>query len=186
MTQKSPFSFYRVINSLLKRASLLDAEESFDAEVRCRIESTEALLQLRASNLPNTFSFYAPVLSRTRRDVSAGAGGGGIVAKEDIGPFSDLLQWSATVRAGAQLLTNVVGDLSAGVSTSLPAPSWVTEAGPAPDTDQTFTKLELKPKRVSAKIVVSSLLLSASPDAETLISTEKLAIGATALEPEKG
>jgi hypothetical protein len=46
----------------------------------------------------------------------------------------------------------------------------VTETGPAPDTDQTFTKLDLKPKRVSAKIIVSSMLLSASPDAETLIS----------------
>jgi Phage capsid family len=73
---------------------------------------------------------------------------------------------------GAQLLTNVQGDLSAGVSTSLPAPSWVTETGAAPDTDQTFTKLDLKPKRVSAKITVSSMLLSASPDAEALITAD--------------
>jgi len=87
--------------------------------------------------------------------LSAGAGGAGVVAKEDIGPFSDLLQWSATVRQGAQLLTNVQGNLSAGVSASLPAPSWVSETGPAPDTDQVFTKLDLKPKRVSAKIIVS-------------------------------
>src|SRR4029077_9200786 len=113
------------------------------------------LRQLRASALPNTLSFYAPILPRARRDVSAGAGGAGVVAKGDLGLFSDLLQWSATVRQGAQLLTNVQGNLSAGVSASLPAPSWVSETGPAPDTDQVFTKLDLKPKRVSAKIIVS-------------------------------
>jgi hypothetical protein len=52
------------------------------------------------SLLPNTLSFYAPVVPRVRRDVSAGAGGAGVVAKEDIGPFSDLLEYSATVRQG--------------------------------------------------------------------------------------
>jgi hypothetical protein len=170
MSYKTQFSSTRAINSLLKRGSLLDAEGLFDAEIRRRLESSEQLQQLRASTLPNTFSFYAPVLPRARRDVSAGAGGAGVVAKEDIGPFSDLLQYSATIRAGAQLLANVQGDLSAGVSASLPAPSWVTETGVAPDTDQTFIKLDLKPKRVSAKIIVSSMLLSASPDAEALIA----------------
>jgi HK97 family phage major capsid protein len=172
MNYKTQFSFSRAINALLKRGSLLDAEESFDAEVRRRIESTEALLQLRASNLPNTLSFYAPILPRLRRDVSAGAGGAGVVSREDIGPFSDLLQYSATIQQGAQLLANVQGDLSAGVSASLPAPSWIAETGAAPDTNQVFTKLDLKPKRVSAKIIVSSMLLSASPDAEALITAD--------------
>jgi capsid protein len=170
MSDKQRFSFSRAIDSLLRRNCLLDNEAIFDNEIRRRIESSETLHQLRASALPNTLSFYAPVLSRVRRDVSAGAGGAGVVAKEDIGPFSDLLQYSATIRQGAQLITNIQGDLSAGVSASLPAPSWVTETGAAPDTDQTFTKLDLKPKRVSAKIIVSSMLLSASPDAEALIS----------------
>ena len=170
MSYKNQFSFTRAINSLLKRGSLLDAEGLFDAEIRRRLESTEQLQQLRVSTLPNTLSFYAPVVPRARRDVSAGAGGAGVISKEEVGPFSDLLQYSATIRQGAQLLTNVQGDLSAGVSASLPAPSWVTETGAAPDTDQVFTKLDLKPKRVSAKIIVSSMLLSASPDAEALIA----------------
>jgi hypothetical protein len=167
---KQPFSFGRAISALLKRGSLLDAEESFDIAVRKRIASTEALSQLRANFLPAELSFYAPVIARARRSVDAGGSGSGVVGKTDIGPYSDLLQWSATLKQGAQLLTDVVGDLSAGVSTSLPAPSWVAETEPAPDTDQTFTKLNLKPKRVSAKITVSSMLLSASPDAEALIT----------------
>jgi HK97 family phage major capsid protein len=168
MSDKQRFSFSRAIDSLIRRNCLLDNEAIFDNEIRRRLESTEALQQLRASALPNTLSFYAPILPRTRRDVSAASGGAGVVAKEDIGPFSDLLQWSTTVRQGAQLLTNVQGDLSAGVSASLPAPSWVSETGAAPERDPTFVKLDLKPKRVSAKIVVSSMLLSASPECGSL------------------
>jgi hypothetical protein len=170
MSDKTKFSFSRAINSLLKRNCLLDAEALFDAEIRRRTESTETLRQLRANLMPADLSFYAPVISRVRRSVDASGTGSGIIAKEDIGPFSDLLQWSATLSQGAEVLTNVQGDLSAGVSTALPAPSWLAETGPASETEQSFSKLELKPKRISAKITVSSMLLSASPDAEALIT----------------
>ena len=103
-------------------------------------DARDAPPQLRAYFLPADLSFYVPVIARARRSVDAGGGGSGVVAREDIGPFSDLLQWSATLSQGAEVLTNVQGDLSAGVSTALPAPSWVAETGPAPETDQSFSK----------------------------------------------
>jgi hypothetical protein len=64
MSYKDQFSFSRAINSLLKRGSLLDAEGLFDAEVRRRIESTEALGQIRGLALPSSQGFFVPNLSR--------------------------------------------------------------------------------------------------------------------------
>jgi hypothetical protein len=113
MSDKSKFSFTRAINSLIKRNCLLDAEAIFDNEIRRRVESTETLRQLSGSIMPNDLRFYAPVISAlSRRSIDTGGSGAGVVAREDIGPFSDLLQWSATIRQGAELLTNVQGDLS--------------------------------------------------------------------------
>jgi hypothetical protein len=93
MTYKSPFSFYRAINSLLKRGSLLDAEESFDAEVRRRIESTEALRSVCGSGLPaGARSFFCPINFAHRAVTTAPGSGGGIVDKSYL-QFSDLLSY---------------------------------------------------------------------------------------------
>jgi len=174
MSDKKRFNFTRAINSLLKRQSLLDAEAQFDCEIRRRIQDTNELQMLRASHLPgNQYSFFAPVLStRTRRDVSAGGAGSGLVSRQDLGLRSDLLQWSACVTQGAELLTDCIGDLSTGITTVLPAPSWISETGAIAETNTAYSRLDLKPKRVSAKIIASSMLLTASPDAENLITSD--------------
>jgi hypothetical protein len=172
MTYKSPFSFYRAINSLLKRGSLLDAEESFDAEVRRRIESTEALRSVCGSGLPaGARSFFCPINFAHRAVTTAPGSGGGIVDKSYL-QFSDLLSSSTAIQQGAQTINNAIGTCYLGMVSSLPAPSWLPETGPIGDTDPSFAGVVISPKRISGKVVVSSMLLSMSPDAETLITAD--------------
>jgi hypothetical protein len=172
MSDKQRFSFSRAIDSLIRRNCLLDNEAIFDNEIRRRIESTEALSLVRGGSiLPNTHSFFVPNFV-FRRDVTAGGSGAGIVSRESIGLYSDLLDWSTAVRQGAITITNAVGSAHLGMTTSLPGASWIAETGQTAEADPIFAGAFLEPKRISARVICSSMLLSLSPDAENLLITD--------------
>jgi HK97 family phage major capsid protein len=69
-------------------------------------------------------------------------------------------------------MTNAVGTAYLGMVSSSPAPSWVPETGPIGDTDPSFAGVTIEPKRISGKVIVSSMLLSMRPDAEALITAD--------------
>jgi hypothetical protein len=158
------FSFIRSLRSAIKTGTLIDQDLIFSNEIERRIQSTESLRYLRGSGLPaGARSFFCPV-NFARRDISAGAGGAGIVDKSYL-QFSDLLTYSTAIQQGAQTMTNAVGTAYLGLVSSSPAPSWVPETGPIRDIDPSFAGVTIEPKRISGKVIVSSMLLSMSPDA---------------------
>jgi hypothetical protein len=172
MPAKSEFSFIRALRSAIKTGTLVDEDLIFSNEVERRIESTESLRSLRGSGLPaGARSFFCPVNIAHRAVTTAPGSGAGIVDKNYL-QFSDLLSYSTAIQQGAQTINNAIGTAYLGMVSSLPNPSWVPETGPIGDTDPTFAGVVIAPKRISGKVIVSSMLLSMSPDAETLISAD--------------
>jgi hypothetical protein len=69
---------------------------------------------------------------------------------------------------GFELLTQaggIVTSLSSGLA-------WDAETAPSPSTDPVFGQIMLKPKRIGGKVMVSSMLLKSSPDAEHVIRSD--------------
>jgi hypothetical protein len=119
--------------------------------------------------MPRAYSFFAPVINPYRQRVLTAAGAGaGVVAEEGLEPISSLLLWSSALAQGATLLSGLTANVQAGVTTTLPQPSWVNEASAPAQGDPVFSKLSLSPKRISCNLDVSSTLLAAS-DAEQLL-----------------
>ena len=165
------FSFIRSLRSAIKTGTLVDEDLIFSNEIERRVQSTESLRYLRGSGLPaGARSFFCPV-NFARRDVSAGAGGAGIVDKSYL-QFSDLLTYSTAIQQGALSINDAIGSAYLGMVSSLPSPSWVAETAPIGDTDPSFAGVTIEPKRISGKVIVSSMLLSMSPDAESLITAD--------------
>ena len=172
MPTKSEFSFIRALRSAIKTGTLVDDDLILSNEIERRVQSTESLRFLRGSGLPaGARSFFCPINFAGRRAISAGSGGAGIVDKNYL-QFSDLLSYSTAIQQGAQTMTNAVGTAYLGMVSSLPAPSWLPETGPVGDTDPSFAGVVIEPKRVSGKVICSSMLLSMSPDAEALITAD--------------
>ena len=172
MRTEPQFSFIRSLRNAIKTGTLIDEDLIFSNEIERRVQSTESLRFLRGSGLPaGARSFFCPINFAGRRAISAGSGGAGIVDKNYL-QFSDLLSYSTAIQQGAQTMTNAVGTAYLGMVSSLPAPSWLPETGPVGDTDPSFAGVVIEPKRVSGKVICSSMLLSMSPDAEALITAD--------------
>jgi hypothetical protein len=172
MPTKSEFSFIRSLRSAIKTGTLIDEDLIFSNEIERRVQSTESLRYLRGSGLPGgARSFFCPINFAHRAVTTAPGSGAGIVDKNYL-QFSDLLSYSTAIKLGAQSLSNAVGTAYLGMVSSLPNPSWVAETAPIGDTDPTFAGVVIAPKRISGKVIVSSMLLSMSPDAEALITAD--------------
>ena len=172
MPTKSEFSFIRSLRSAIKTGTLVDEDLIFSNEIERRVQSTESLRSVRGSGLmAGARSFFCPINFAHRAVTTAPGSGGGIVDKSYL-QFSDLLSYSTAIQQGAQTINNAIGTAYLGMVSSLPAPSWLPETGPIGDTDPSFAGVVIAPKRISGKVIVSSMLLSMSPDAEALITTD--------------
>jgi hypothetical protein len=168
MSQK-PFSIGRAIRSLLQRDALMSPEVEFDFAIRRKIETSETLRTLGACSTPH--SCFIPV-QFGRRDVSVGSAPG--LVDQAFLSGSDLLAWSSVRQAGAIFLSDMSADLHMGLTSTKATATWLGETGATPeDATLSFQGLDLKPKRISALVTASSMLLSAGGEAaEALIVGE--------------
>jgi hypothetical protein len=172
MRTEPQFSFIRSLRSAIKTGTLIDEDLIFSNEIERRVQSTESLRFLRGAGLPaGVRSFFCPV-NFARRDVTTAPGSGAGIVDKSYLQFSDLLSYSTALAQGAQTINNAIGTAYLGMVSSLPSPSWVAETEPIGDTDPTFAGAMIEPKRISGKVIVSSLSISMSPDAETVIAAD--------------
>ena len=80
----------------------------------------------------------------------------------------DLLEWSACVRAGAQMLTGLSANVGLARTSHLSTPEWVPEIGFSPSSEPLLSQVALgPPRRLSAMFQVSKqLLIQGSPDVD--------------------
>ena len=73
--------------------------------------------------------------------------------------MSNLLTWSACVRAGAPVLSSLSRNANLWSIGQLPVPQWLPEIGMITPTDPVFGPYAVSPKRISGMLVVSQQLL---------------------------
>lgn len=114
---------------------------------------------------------------------TAGTGGppatgvaGSLIATDYLGgQFIDVLRSQLIVRrAGARVLTNLIGNVSIPKLKSSAVTGWVAENAGLTPSDQEYDSVQLTPKHVGAIVEFSRnlLLQTASPDIETLIRND--------------
>ena len=166
------FSFLRAINYLANPADR-NARQAAGFE----IEVSEAAAakygrQSRGITVPQEV---------LRRDLTVGAatGGGNTVATElDTASFIDLLRnASALDRAGATVLTGLVGNVAIPRQSGAGSGYWLAESGAATESQQTFDQVSMTPKTVAAFTDYSRrLLLQSSIDIENTVRRDLAAV----------
>ena len=164
-----PFSISRGIASLLNRGMPAGAEAEFHFATMREREKDPSLAGLALGARPGR-SLHIPLSGL--REVTVGGTVGATVGRR-LERVVDLLEWSACVRAGANILTGLSANVGLARTTRLPQPEWIPEIGFAPSTDPLLGQVGLGPPwRVSGMInVTRQLLVSASPGLDQYLIT---------------
>lgn len=130
---------------------------------------------------------YMPVGRAERRDLSVGtdAAGGHTVATELLASsFIDMLRNTMmTQRAGARMLTGLVGDVAIPRQTGGATAYWVAENNAPTKSTQGFDQVALAPKTVGAfSDITRKLLLQSSIDIEELVRRDLATVLALAID----
>jgi len=149
----------------------------------------------RLNQVPNPNRFFVPfeVLERPidaralreKRDVSvAAAGGGYLVATENLGFIEILRNRSVAFRMGVRRLSGLQGNVTIPKQTGAATPYWLaTEATAITESQQTFTQVALTPKNAGAYTEISrQLLLQSSPGAEAIVTNDLASVIAIAAD----
>lgn len=172
------FSFTRAINALAnptdKAAQAAAAFEREVSEVAARAagKSAQGIL------VP------AEVL---RRDLNVGTStaGGNLVATDLLaGSFIDLLRNRAVaIRAGAQTMNGLVGNIAIPKQTGAATAYWVAESGAPTESQQTVGQVTMSPKTVGAYTDFSRrLMLQSSIDVENMVRNDLALVIALAID----
>jgi HK97 family phage major capsid protein len=172
------FSFTRAINALAnptdKAAQAAAAFEREVSEVAARAagKSAQGIL------VP------AEVL---RRDLNVGTAtaGGNLVATDLLaGSFIDLLRNRAVaIRAGAQTMNGLVGNIAIPKQTGAATAYWVAESGAPTESQQTVGQVTMSPKTVGAYTDFSRrLMLQSSIDVENMVRNDLALVIALAID----
>jgi capsid protein len=161
--KRFPYSLVRGIQNTIAHGSpAIGPEMEFHAQA-IRDVNRDPLGIAKSLHLDTakTHSFYAPLEVFMRRDLSAGVVGSGAEFIPQLARGrSDLLTWSAVVRAGAIVIDGLSGNETLWQVSQLPAPEWIAEVGQVIPTTVVFGAPPLaKPKRLSATVLVSKMLL---------------------------
>lgn len=138
------------------------------------------------SEAPNN-GFYVPYEVQ-KRDLTAAtpANGGYLVATDNLGSnFIDLLRnRSVLARAGATMLTGLVGNVTIPKQTGAATAAWLAnEASTATEAQLTLGQLALSPKNVVAYSEISrQLMLQSSPAIDALVMNDLAQVVALAID----
>lgn len=129
---------------------------------------------LSESNNPLGGHFALPFNYRAAgQEASTDAGGGYTVATEQWDLLTPLSNQLVTVQAGAQLHTDVRGDVAINQMTA-PTVGWQVETGSAAGTDSTFSQTTYSPKRMTCYVDISRQLINQSSFAVDQIIQQEL------------
>lgn len=130
---------------------------------------------------------YMSPRAMERRDLSAGtdAAGGHTVATELLaGSFIDMLRNAMmTQRAGARMMSGLVGDVAIPRQTGGATAYWVAESGAPTESTHAFDQVAMAPKTVGAfSDITRKLLLQSSIDIEELVRRDLATVLALELD----
>ena len=132
--------------------------------------------EMQRANLSYNGSIVIPM--NYRASIQATVSGAGIenVETEKLDIIGKLRNKLVLVQAGAQYLTNLVGNVSIPVYSGSNV-AWAAETGAAPDAGGTFLQVNYAPKRLTANLKISKqfLLQDTSGSAESLLQADLVA-----------
>ena len=143
----------------------------------------EAIKEARASGIainPNAIMVPAFIMERSnfgtkskRAMSSSGTAGGYTIQTEVMGYIEALRAESILMRLGADFMDGLVGNIDMPRENAVYTPAWETETGAANESDPTFTRLQLSPKRLAGYLDMSNqLLLQSSSSIEQRIKMQ--------------
>lgn len=162
--ERDNYSIMRVIRALANRDySKVGVEKEVSDEIARRV-----------GREPNGF-FIAP--NMLARDLTTSNGGGSNLIGTDhrADAFIELLRNRAAVlRLGARVLSGLVGDVDIPRQSGGATAYWINnESADTTESNQSFNKITLSPKTVSARTdVTRKMLLQSSPSVEALVSDD--------------
>lgn len=172
------FSFTRAINALANPTDKKAQEAaSFEREV------SEAAARAAGKSAQGIL-VPSEVL---RRDLNVGTAtaGGNLVATDLLaGSFIDLLRNRAVaIRAGAQTMNGLVGNIAIPKQTGAATAYWVAESGAPTESQQTIGQVTMSPKTVGAYTDFSRrLMLQSSLDVENMVRNDLALVIALAID----
>lgn len=124
-----------------------------------------------------TAGFFVPreIFNRAPYAVGAAGTGGNVVATDLLaGDFIDILRnQSAVIKAGAKLLSGLVGNVAIPRRNATTTSYWVSENSAVTESEGTFDQVTLSPKTVGCYSKYSRLmLLQSTPDIEMLVRSD--------------
>jgi Phage capsid family len=156
------FSIGKAISEIVVRGDLTGVERMVHFELEREAESSlNDYKWMRGANARD-IGLNVPIELFTRQLV---AGGSPLVGVQTFG-VSNLLTWSACLRAGASVLTGLRGNTTLWSIGQLPVPTWLPEIGASISSDPTFLGYNVSPKRISGLLTVSRQLLVQQPGPE--------------------
>ncbi len=165
-----------IINKNMENSVLLktirDAAEGRPFDERSVELLDEGRKTFSKSGISYKGQIILPTKFESRANILAGTGTAGqeIVAEDKFGLIGKLYASSVVFKAGAQLMTNLTGDISIPVYAGTGS-GWATEVGAKSESGGTFSEVTLAPKRLTTILLVSRQFL-----AQDSISAEQVLI----------
>jgi Phage capsid family len=163
----APFSIGKAIREIVEKGILTGNERESHYQLEREAESAlKESAWMRGAAGPRDIALNVPVELFTRQITTAAFP----IGIETFG-VSNLLTWSACLRAGATVLSGLQGNATLWSIGTLPVPQWLPELGMVAPSDPIFAGYSVSPKRVSAMLVVSNQLLRQQngPDLERIL-----------------
>lgn len=149
------FSISKGIREIIERGALTGVEREYHYTLEREAESgLNEFKWLRGGNTRD-LTLNVPVEFFTRQITVAGFP----IGVETFGA-SNLLTWSACLRAGATILSGLSRNSTLWSIGTLPVPQWLPEIGMLAPSDPVFAEYNVSPKRISGMLVVSRQLLT--------------------------
>lgn len=174
------YSFLRALNAMANPSD----KSAWDAAAFER-EVSEA--GAKAAGKSSRGLFIPGEVLRAKRDLTAGtnSAGGFTVATELMADsFIDLLRNRAVVmRAGATMMSGLVGNVAIPKQSAAATAYWVAESGAPTESQQTLAQVTMSPKTVGAWTDISRrLLIQSSIDVEAMVRRDLAAVIALAID----
>jgi len=180
---KKDLGSYTIQNAILKKAEALEGMGKFDGiELEMHQEAVkearDAGRAVAGIGIPAAF-----LHQRADLQASTDAVGGYTVGTDTTGFIGSLRNNMASVQAGAQMLTGLVGDVSIPRLATDSSATWRTEGGVATESDPTFEAVTMTPHRLTSYTVYSmQLLRQGTPDVTGIVNDTLFYSIANALE----
>jgi len=174
---------YSIHGAILKKAEQMNGMGKFDG-IELEMHQ-EAVKESRDAGRAVAGIGVPAFILHERADLQAttGAAGGYTVGTDTVGFIPSLQNSMATMRAGATMLTGLVGDVAIPRLATDSVATWRTEGGIATESDPTFESVPLVPHRLTSYTVYSmQLLRQGTPDITKIVNDTLFYSIANALE----